>query len=52
VRRRIKPNEAVGLFRGRAVDAYCGDDTSDPIVHKPLARPRTPAGWTHTDARA
>jgi hypothetical protein len=38
------PNDADGAFRDRAVGACTGDDTSDEIVHMPLASPALSAG--------
>ena len=36
---------ANGRSRDRPLDAGTGDETSDDIVHKPLASPALSAGW-------
>src|SRR5262245_7741747 len=41
--RRLR-DDANGLFRGRAVDANRGDETSDEVVHVPLTSPALSAG--------
>jgi hypothetical protein len=40
-------NDADGACRDHAVGASMGDDTSDEIVHMPLASPALLAGYRH-----